>query len=302
MKFFPFNRVALPAILMSLAVLIFACQKEGNNAPSEPTVNEEEAATYSTESMEVEGSYDDVQDIAMIAGEDEGLASAARMDGTAGRLFPFAHLRKRIGDCAVITVTPDDSTYPKTVIIDFGTDGCRGLDGKFRKGKMVLQFSGPIRKSGSVLTITLVDFHLNRASVEGTKTITNLSEGGNTKFTVRVINGKVSWPNGRGYLFERVKNVKQIEGGNTDDIEDDVYSIEGRSQTTFNNGIVTSLNTVDALIKKTSCDWITNGTLKIKVNNRELFLDYGYPNNGDCDNQALLTWHNNTRQAIILLP
>ncbi|HTD92861.1 MAG TPA: hypothetical protein VK644_03575, partial [Chitinophagaceae bacterium] len=76
MKFFPFNRVALPAILLSLAVLIFACQKEGSNTPTESPVTEDEAATYSTESMEAEGSFDDIQDIAMTAGEDEGIASA----------------------------------------------------------------------------------------------------------------------------------------------------------------------------------------------------------------------------------
>lgn len=301
MKFFSFNRMALPAIGLSIASLIFSCQKENGDVPAEPTVTEEDAAIYSTESMEVEGSFDDIQDIAMTAAGEEETASTARGAGDAGRLFPFRHLRARIGDCAVITVTPDDSTYPKTVTIDFG-DSCLGNDGKLRSGKMVLQFSGRIRKPGSVLTITLVDFRLNRASVEGTKTVTNLSEDGSTKFTVRVINGKVSWPNGRGYLFERLKKVKQIEGGSTDDVMDDVYSIEGRSQTTFANGVVTILNTVDPLIKKKSCPWITEGTLRIKVNKRELFLDYGFPNNGDCDNKALLTWHDGLDQQVIYLP
>jgi hypothetical protein len=32
--------------------------------------------------------------------------------------------------------------------------------------------------------------------------------------------------------------------------------------------------------------------LKIKINDRVLFLAYGFPGNGDCDNKALLTWNN----------
>jgi len=151
-----------------------------------------------------------------------------------------------------------------------------------------------------VLTITLVNFQLNRARVEGTKVISNLGENGNIKFTVQVTGGKVTFPNGRGYQYECLKYVKQIVGGATEDIMDDVFSKEGRSKTTFNSGVVITLNTEDPLIKKVICPWVSEGTLKIKVNQRAFAIDYGFPNNGDCDNKALLTWNNN--QAVITLP
>ena len=300
MKFFMFNRVAVAAIAISLSFAIFSCKKESSSSPSTATVSEEDAKTYSSESMEADGSYDDIQDIGMTAADEEGLASAGK-SGLEGRGFLFAHLRLRIGQCADITVSPNDSTYPKTVTIDFG-NGCVGLDGKFRKGKMVLHFTGPIRHSGSVLTITLVDFKLNRASIEGTKVITNLSENGNIKFSAQVVGGKVTYPNGRGYTYEKFKYVKQIAGGATDELNDDIYSIEGESKTTFKNGVVIVLKTTDALIKKLNCPWISDGKLKIKVNNFELALNYGYPNNGDCDNKALLTWNGTVNQQVILLP
>lgn len=281
--------------VLFLAGFIISCQKEGSKDDQlTQTVSEEDATTYSEESMEAEGSFDDVEDIGMTAANEEAISGS-------GRIFPFLRLRARIGQCAEITVSPNDSTYPKTVTIDFG-DGCIGLDGKLRRGVIILNFTGRIRHSGSVLTITLRDYYLNRAHVEGTKVISNLSENGNIKFTVQVVEGKVTLPNGRGYKYNALKYVHQTEGGATDDLSDDVYKIEGTSGTKFNNGISIGLTTETPLVKKAVCPWISDGTLKIKINNRQLSLDYGAPNNGDCDNKAMLSWNNGNGHLLISLP
>jgi hypothetical protein len=292
MKILSSNRITIATIALFTVAVIFSCKKEASN--SDP-VTEEESLVYSEESMEAEASYDDVQDISMVAAEEEANVSLT------GRVYPFVALRARIGNCADITVSPNDSTYPKTVTIDFG-NGCVGLDGKFRKGAIILHFTGPIRRPGSVLTITFRDFYLNRAHIEGTKIISNLSENGDIKFTVQVVDGKVIYPNGRGYKYNALKYVKQIEGGLTNDVMDDIFSIEGRSNTQFNNGVSIALNTESPLIKKASCAWINKGVLKIKINNRVLLLNYGAPNDGDCDNKALLTWNNGANQRLITLP
>ena len=149
---------------------------------------------------------------------------------------------------------------------------------------------------------TVRDFYLNRKHIEGSKTVSNLSENGNIKFTVEVVGGKVTFPSGRGYTYNGLKYVKQIEGGQTRIVRDDVYSIETRSKTEFNNGITVNLNTESPLIKKVACPWISDGLLKIKINSRILFLNYGAPNNGDCDDKALLTWDNGNKHRLITLP
>lgn len=300
MKFFTFNRIAVASVALLLAAFLFSCQKENSHQNATPAVTEDDAVAYSEESTEAEASYDDIEDISFTAADEEGLASAAKGDESA-RFFPFVRLRARIGQCATITVTPDDGSYPKTVTIDFG-DSCRGLDGKVRKGAIVLHFTGPIRRSGSVLTITLKDFYLNRAHIEGTKVITNLSENGNIKFTTQIVDGKVSFPNGRGYKYNAIRHVKQTDGGTTDDLIDDVFNIEGRSQTEYNNGVTITLDTESPLVKKVACHWINDGVLKIKINDRVLLLDYAAPNNGDCDNKAKLTWNNGTKSRIVILP
>ena len=47
-----------------------------------------------------------------------------------------------------------------------------------------------------------------------------------------------------------MKYVKQVEGGTTRIVRDDVYTIEGRSKTEFNNGLTVTLDTETPLVKK----------------------------------------------------
>lgn len=288
------------AAIVLLFVLV-SCKKESATTATD-TLTEEEAVTYTDESSQTEASFDDVEDVSMIAADEEGEVSLYGRGEETARLYPFTQLRLRLGPCADISVSPNDSTYPKTVTIDFGPDGCLCLDGKFRRGAIVIHLTAPIRRPGAVMTITLDSFYLNRAHIQGTKILSNLSENGNIKFTVQVVGGKVTHPNGRGYQYEGIKYVKQIAGGATRDLRDDVYSFEGRSQTQFNNGVTINLNTEDALIKKMICPWISDGILKVKINSRVFYLNYGAPNNGDCDNKALLTWNNGNNQRLITLP
>lgn len=298
MKLSSINRMHFTALAIMLSLFFISCQKENslNNNTSTTPVSEEESIVYAEESTQAEASFDDIEDIGMTAADEEAAESAPN-----GRIFPFSELRLRIGPCADITVSPNDSTYPKTITIDFG-DGCLCADGKFRKGAIILHLTAPIRRSGAVLTITFRNFYLNRAHIQGTKIISNLSENGNIKFTVQVVGGKVTLPNGRGYSYNGMKYVKQVEGGTTRIVRDDVYTIEGRSKTEFNNGLTVTLDTETPLVKKVNCHWISNGILKIKINDRVLFLDYGAPNSGDCDNQALLTWNHGNNHRMITLP
>ncbi len=297
MKTYTTNRLLLSAFAVLLTAFVFtSCQKESSSTTD--TLTDEQATTYSDESAQAEASFDDVSDLAMIAAEEEGIAS----EGGRGYMPLFEELMLRLGPCATITVTPNDSTYPKTITIDFGPTGCLCADGKYRRGAIVIHLTAPIRRPGAVMTTTFVDFYLNRAHIEGTKTVSNLSSGGSIKFTVQVVGGKVTFPSGRGWQYNGLKYVAQIEGGSTRTIRDDVFKIEGRSKTEFNSGVTVNLNTETPLIKKVVCPWISNGTLKIKINSRILFLDFGAPNNGGCDNKALLTWNNGNNQRLITLP
>lgn len=289
MKLCSINKSSIATSMIMFSILLFSCQKEFSSPPAE-LLTEEQASVYSEESSIAEASFEDVNDVAQTAAEEESNASELGLNGRS--FFPlFTELRASIGDCATVTVTPNDSTYPKTITIDFG-DSCKGRDGKVRSGAIIIHLTAPIRRPGSVVTVTFRNFSLNRVKLEGTKVISNLSNPPQHKWSIQIVGGKVTFPNGRGYSFESVKYKKQVAGMDTRHVRDDVYEIEGRAKIVFNNGTTITLNTETALTKKVTCPWISNGVLKIKINNKELFLDYGYPNNGDCDNKALLTWNN----------
>jgi len=298
MKKFSINRISIAALTFIVASMLFSCQKDVSST-SNTSVTEEQATTYSEESSMAEASFDDAEDVATTAADEEGNASEF---GINGRLFHplFTELRAAIGDCAEITITPNDSTYPKTITIDFG-NGCLGRDGKFRSGAIIVHLTAPLRRPGSVVTITFRDYYVNRVHLEGTKTISNLSEPPMHKWSVQVVGGKVTFPTGRGYSYQSIKVKTQVEGMDTRIVRDDVYEITSRSQTEFNSGLTITLNTETPLVKNVACPWISDGKLKIKINDRVLYLDYGFPTGGQCDNKALLTWNNGSNQRVILL-
>ncbi len=297
MKKFSINRISIAALAFIFVTMLFSCQKDLSS--SNETVTEEQAASYSEESSVAEASFDDAEDVATTAADEEGNASEFGINGR-GFNPSFVELRAAIGNCASITVTPNDSTYPKTITIDFGT-GCLGHDGKFRSGAIVIHLTAPLRRPGSVTTITFRNYYVNRVHLEGTKIISNLSDPPTHKWRVEVVGGKVTFPSGRGWSYQSIKTKTQVAGMDTRIVRDDVYEITGRSQTEFNNGLTITLNTETPLVKKVACPWISDGKLKIKINDHVLYLDYGFPNNGQCDNKALLTWNNGNKQRVIIL-
>ena len=298
MKKFSISRTSIAALTFFVASMLFSCQKDGSTTNNNTSVTEEQATTYSEESTQAEVSFDDAEDVATTAADEECNASVY---GINGRFLPlFIELRASIGDCAEITVTPNDSTYPKTITIDFGS-GCLGRDGKFRSGAIIVHLTAPLRRPGSVVTITFTNYYVNRVHLEGSKIISNLSDPPLHKWRVEVVGGKVTFPTGRGYSYQSIKTKTQVEGMDTRIVLDDVYEITGRSQTEFNSGLTITLNTETPLVKKVVCPWISDGKLKIKINDRVIYLDYGIPGSGQCDNKALLTWNNGSDQRVIIL-
>lgn len=285
---FSFKSFATGCVL--IAALMFAsCKKE--SSLQSPAVSEEESQTITEENATADSEYEEVTEIGFTAAADLEIAATEPDDVTgvtgAGiriRTHIFKELYSKLGPCTEITVSSD--SFPKTVVINYG-EGCLCRDGKFRKGAIVLHFSGPLRRAGSVLTITLRDYFVNRIHIEGTKTITNLHADGAYKFSVSIENGKVTWPNGRGFSYEGTKVVTQVSGMDTRTILDDIYQIEKRNKTIYANGVTVVKNTETPLIKKITCPWLVQGILKIKINNRVLFLNYG---NGECDNKATIGW------------
>jgi hypothetical protein len=124
-------------------------------------------------------------------------------------------LKSVLDTCPVIDVDHNDSTYwPKTVTIDFGSEGCTGPSGNIRKGLITITITDRYLKQGSVRTVTFTDFYVNDYKIEGTKTVTN--EGRNNDgfmyFNVELTGGKVTTPSGKEITHEFNRTRIWIEG------------------------------------------------------------------------------------------
>jgi hypothetical protein len=84
-----------------------------------------------------------------------------------------AGIREDLIGC-IDTIIVDTTSNPKTVLIDFGNNDCTGNDGRVRKGKLNITYTGRYREEGTVITITPENYTVNGHLVQGQKTITNL--------------------------------------------------------------------------------------------------------------------------------
>jgi hypothetical protein len=295
--------ILIVSILMTLSTLsLISCKKDASYKADQ--LSDEESMTISEENLSADAEYDDITEIGLSAGADLETADLSNeqaatnsTESTMGvRLDLFPELRFKTGPCTSLEIAPFGAAYPKTVTINYG-EGCLCKDGRFRKGSIVLVFSAPIRKPGATVSISLVDYYVNKAHIEGTKTITNLGGNGAIKYSVKIENGKLAFPNGRGFTYDAEKTVTQTEGMDSWTIRDDAYEIEGNSHTAYANGWTVTKNTEAALLRRISCGWLVKGKIKIAINDRIFYVDFG---SGNCDNKAVISWPNGEKEITLL--
>ena len=115
--------VYVAAFVFSFTLLLFSCKKDVN--PSSAPVSDEEAKTVSQESANDDDDYEYLTEIGFSASADIDVSAGGEIPGTANGaglgadLRVFDNLAFKIGPCTTITVTPNDTTYPKIVVIDY---------------------------------------------------------------------------------------------------------------------------------------------------------------------------------------
>lgn len=256
-------------VALMTATVLFACKKENKGSSDDDTT-----ANLSSSATSSGDVYDDTYDVSMQYGEDNGLSG--------GRVMTNG----RADGCATVTVLPADTVnYPKTMTIDFGS-GCTSANGVTRKGKLVINLTGKIRKSGSVMTVNFTDYYVNNYKVEGTFTITNSSTANGLVFTTQTTNGKVTFPTGAWFSHSGTRTFTQTAGSGTPTFADDTYAITGNFSNANSEGKSVSGTIITALVKTFSCKNIVSGVTQFNYNGIKGTLDFG---SGTCDNAATIT-------------
>lgn len=227
-----------------------------------------------------EASFNDVttiSDQAAIGGSvNMRVADGSREDGSLG------------SGCATVTI--DTVSTPHLITIDFGSTNCVCNDGRTRRGKILLSYSGRYRESGTVISISFNNYFVNDNQLTGTKTITNqgLNNAGNLVYKIDV-NGQVIKANGGGTIsWTSSRQREWTAGANTPLVwSDDAYSITGTASGTNASGKSYTINITKPLVRKMSCRWFESGTLDVTPEGKPTrTLDYG---STGCDANATVT-------------
>lgn len=192
-----------------------------------------------------------------------------------------------MGPC--VTVTIDTLAFPHTITIDFGPVNCLCNDGKNRRGKILVEHSGPYWAVHTVITTTFDNYFVNDHQLLGTKIVTNLglNSNNNPTWTVQV-NGQVIKPDGGVITWVGNRMREWVEGHSTPFIWwNDVYHITGSHNVVAANGNTLSATITEALEIALNCYWIKSGVVELQHSLLPLMIfDYG---NGTCDDQATVT-------------
>ncbi len=264
------------AITAICLVSLSACKKE------KAEVFSDNDTSSSIENAVVEAAYNDVANIADQAYS--GIISTYRASGDEGALSACA------------TVSFDTLSTAKIFTVDFGTVNCLGGDGNYRRGKIIIAFTGAYRDSGSSHSITFDGYYVNDNNIGGTKTVTNLGRNVAGYLTYSVsINGTITWDSqtfagGGTSTYTANRTREWIVGEYTsNNWFDDVYLISGTSSGTTRTGSSYTANTVSPLKKYINFRYITDGTLAFTPSGKYTrYINFGY-SNGAKDNLAQVT-------------
>ena len=255
-------------MLISMSTMIIqSCNKD--NEIKEDLMSHKDMAL-------AEATFDELQDIADEAASGN-LESFKQGDDSQKAL---------LSSCA--TFTHDTLSSPKTLTVDFGTENCLGNDGRYRRGRVIVSYTGAYREPGHVHIFTTENYFVNDNQLLGTTEVENTGHNsdGNLVFTIE-IDGQIIKEDG-GVITRVSSRVREwIEGEETGTRFDDVYLITGTHSGQASNGRGFEAETITPLRKEIGCRWIVSGSMQVDPNHREEgVLDFG---NGNCDRLATVT-------------
>ena len=272
--------------LFLFTTVILSLTSCNNDSKPNPITIVAPSITSTQDNSQIQSDFDDMNRIVQLAFESAKVGETGVVDSS--------YL-----DCYTIKI--NTSAQTAQILFD-STKLCS--DGKLRKGRFDVTYTGAYRTQGTVITTTLVNYSVNGVKFEGTKTVTNKGNNtsGNLEFEIIVANGKRTTLTNVITTWESTRTREWIEGESTLDVTDDVYLIYGTA-----NGNNSSGQSYNVLINKTealrldiNC-WLTtrlpvSGIIRVTPNGEdERAVNYG---DGTCDKKLSVEYQGNTFSII----
>ena len=257
-------------IVIGLAVLLYACDKSADDLTEKKL--DAETIEIVNELVMTEALEEDIN-----ASINKAIVIAERSNEKSAKVE---------SECFSVTVKPIIGGYPKTITIDFG-DGCEGSYGFVRSGKIAVSLSDTMQAPGATYTVTFDQFAIEGYTFEGSIAFENTGTASVPSFYEDL---DLTMTTSGGVLIEKSKTVNRywLEGASTNEVTDDVYSIEGSAEVSVGTDRSYTYEIISPLIISPSCDIIKEGILEITTSKSDttITVDFG---TGDCDRIAKIT-------------
>lgn len=278
------KRIILKSLLATAMVglLISGCKKK----------EEDSDTTAASDNAFAEASYNDLKTIGDQASA--GTMTSFRYGNDEGSLLS-----------ACVTLSWDTAVIsdPDTLTVNFGASNCLCQDGRYRRGKVIITYTGGrrYRDSGLVLTFNPSNYFVNDNQVLGTKTVTNRGHvAGKLTWDISV-NGTIILANNAGTITWNSQRTRVLLSGETTYNGPINWSIAkvgvtGSANGTSANGVSYTANITSQLVRDFACGanrrHIVAGMLDFTPGNKPTrHIDFG---NGACDDIAVVTIGNNS--------
>jgi hypothetical protein len=269
-------------VAVTVSLVMTSCRKK---------TEEDNDTDSATDNAFAEASYNDMMTIGDQAST--GSLSSFRYDNEGSLLSA----------CATITFNNAVNTNNDTLTVDFGTTNCLCSDGRYRRGKIVITYTGGMlyRDSGIVVNFVPSNYFVNDYQIMGTKTVTNRGHiGGQLTWDI-VVNGSIIKPNNGGTItFSSTRTRKLLAGETTYNGPINwaiaKVGVTGSANGTSANGDSYSASIVTQLVRDFSCSanrrHFVSGNLDFTPGSKPTrHIDFG---SGACDDIAVVTIGNNT--------
>lgn len=267
------------AFLLGFSLLLTtACTRTSPNNLSD----EDDNGGYASDASRIEWANNDVISIA----------------DAAGSVYNGAYMRttqNTVGTCA--TVGTDTTHTPHTLTIRFGPTDCVCLDGRKRRGTIVVTYNGRYADTNQAHTISFDNYYINGNELTGTiKTIRiDTTVLGNWYYSV-VANDSMNMspdPLKSKFVVWKGNLVRRWVTGNTlpnTTRADDVFSISGTATLTRPNGHTFTCSISSPLQFANACDYCQAGVIDVTGYNPPVrVLNYGF---SGCDAAAEVNFNN----------
>jgi hypothetical protein len=271
-------------LLIALAGSLFltACNKRDDASPTDDIATAEDQSEANIEN----------------AISTEAVQAAAPADPET-RNSPYLttdeQFRAKFGSCATRTYDYEN----RLLTIDFGPTNCLCPDGRYRRGKILVQFMTATLTRRAGATVTRQNYYVNDNHHTATRIFIDL---GNGSFSVDVPSASIIRANNGGtHSWTAHWEFQRTAGYGTPQVADDAYSVTGYSNGTNRRNVSYTSTIQTPLIKRGDCPkYYVAGILNISnTNGKTMTLNYDPSGTQSCDNTALVTINGRTRTIML---